>query len=78
MNRRELETMVKFHPEETAALYDKMLAAIEYRERLAGMTNLQLADLIIEGPWANTDLFTETSELLEEIAERLMNGEKPR
>ena len=75
---REISIALSEIPQNTEAyqtkqgLFDALFAkSLVYEKKYSGMTNKELADALIAGPWADTPLFSDRSALLEEITERL-------
>lgn len=52
-------------------LWKDLANALEYEKEYGAKTNEELADALIEGPWANTFLFTRFSTLLEAASDML-------
>ena len=76
------ESKLKQHLEATpkiraaaAELYDKLRESQKNIERFSKMTNAELANELLNGPWADTPIFDEFSHLLDEVMNRLVGQE---
>jgi hypothetical protein len=57
-------------------LFDSMIKSIENEDTYKAKTNSELADLVISNVWADIDMFSPKSDLLDEVVDRLRNYDK--
>lgn len=55
-------------------LWDRLQKATELQDKFASMSNAELANLLLERVWANIELFSYESELLDVAIDRLRSG----
>lgn len=53
----------------------KMQSSMKHAQKYQSMTNEELAYALINGPWAELPVFSEFSDLLEVVVDRLKGGE---
>jgi len=73
------EMMQNLPPEVVAKqkeFYDLIMKAVGEYNRFKYMTNEQLANELINGPWADLPMFSEWSNLLDIVIERLKVGKE--
>lgn len=52
-------------------MYNALVQAMKAARNYEAMTNDELADALINGPWADTPMFTQYSELIDAVVDRL-------
>lgn len=66
-----LNVMTDEQKARAAEMYDALVQAMQASKNYAAMTNDELADALINGPWADTPMFTQYSELIDAVVDRL-------
>lgn len=73
------EIIENMSPEQMARaieFYDNVVESMKYSSRFRGMSNEELANELMHSIWAEIPMFTEASELIEEVIDRLKGGDK--
>jgi len=64
----------KLREEKRRGVINKMLSAEKLRRVLSNLSNTQIADLVRLHIWAVLPLYSQVSELIEEVIDRLEEG----
>lgn len=75
MDDKERREMISNMPpeikERAVELYDSLVQAMRDNKRFEHMSNKQLADELINGPWAELPMFDQWSNLIDVVVDRL-------